>query len=791
MKKYKFKNIFFFLIIILYSKMEIGIFKIKSYKSKNNKNPVIYGSINDLCKYLSKNNEGCHLRIKPDKFYTLYIDIDGYKKDITDFFMFFNKFMDEYYDVKINDEDYSYTKNYDKEGSYHISIPKYYCQATKMKEIIINFKKIFAELIDDQNNNVIDTSVYGNQFYRLPYQSKEQDEKKIHHVIKSSTQDNKGIIDFINEYIPENSININSKCFRNIKLEDNVQIKEKEKDDKEVINKLIDKNYTDNNFDWDLIDPEKLEDRNNWLIFASCLKALNYDYNFFCNISKKSKNHDKCTCQLVFESVSEEMIKNPIKTLWSFAKRKKCLSDNFMDIIFYFSKNYYLNEKELYEDIKLYFKDNIYFIMEGNTYNVVIKKNYSHDDDTKIYEMCKYTTFLNNYKTKCFNFYVENKLMKSSIFNILPNLEYLNCKGIIMKPYHPFENETKLINGYLNIFSPMIAKKVNNYDVNKIQIILNHIKEVWANNDDFIYKYILTYFHQIFKTPWDRHKIALVVCGEMGTGKSIVLEMMIKHIFGTKCGHHTQGLKSICSKFQGWMENKLFILSEEPTKMSEMNFSEYVEKLKDFITADTNEIEKKGLEKYTINSYHSLVITCNHLKGINVPNENERRFFIIGASNKYMGNFDYFKKLHQCLDNKECMDILFSYLYDYEDIVPLHPIPITDLKRELIEENKSLIERFLFDEENSLKINTKESTNLTILYNDFIVWYDRNGLNKNYKMKKFAFDKEMAKYGISKIMHDKVTKEKKRIFCFNDDVIKKLDNLYILCPNNYSSYNFY
>ena len=112
----------------------------------------------------------------------------------------------------------------------------------------------------------------------------------------------------------------------------------------------------------------------------------------------------------------------------------------------------------------------------------------------------------------------------------------------------------------------------------------------------------------------------------MGSGKSIIIEMMIKHMFGINCAHQTQGLKSICSRFQGWIENKLLVLAEEPTSMNDMNFSEITEKLKDFITSNKCEIEKKGVDKYAIDAFHTLIITCNHLKGIHVPNDKERRY---------------------------------------------------------------------------------------------------------------------------------------------------------------------
>ena len=130
--------------------------------------------------------------------------------------------------------------------------------------------------------------------------------------------------------------------------------------------------------------------------------------------------------------------------------------------------------------------------------------------------------------------------------------------------------------------------------------------------------------------------------------------------------------------------------------LNDMNFSEYVETLKNFITCEKIEIEEKGIEKYTVDSYHNLIITCNHTKGIHIFSEKERRFFILECSNYFQGNHEYFNELNEKLDNKDIMDILFSYLYDYNDIVPLHPIPMTKLKKEMIEDNMSVYEKNLF-----------------------------------------------------------------------------------------------
>ena len=65
----------------------------------------------------------------------------------------------------------------------------------------------------DKKSKIIDTSIYSEHWFRYPNQSKEGNELARHDIIKGD------MIDFISEYISENSININDKPF--IKIQEN------------------------------------------------------------------------------------------------------------------------------------------------------------------------------------------------------------------------------------------------------------------------------------------------------------------------------------------------------------------------------------------------------------------------------------------------------------------------------------------------------------------------------------------------------------------------------------------
>ena len=160
-------------------------------------------------KKLLEKKQGYHFRCDPKKKYILYGDVDHYKKGFNKFKEFYIPFMKEHYDIEINDEDIMYTSNTGKEGSYHYSIPKYNCTATKQKEMNEKFFNKYMDEFYNKNDKEksIDTGVYTTRFFRYPNQLKEN-KKGSEHIIKKGE-----IIDFIVEHIPNDSINIENKKY--------------------------------------------------------------------------------------------------------------------------------------------------------------------------------------------------------------------------------------------------------------------------------------------------------------------------------------------------------------------------------------------------------------------------------------------------------------------------------------------------------------------------------------------------------------------------------------------------
>ena len=734
--------------------------------------------LDEIVYELNEYDNDYHFRIHPKTQYTFFSDVDGID-DFDDYITKLIEFLKKYYSitVDIDEDDISYTKNNGKDGSYHISIPKLNASTEKLKEIHENFK----ETCYDKKSKFIDTSIYSEHWFRYPNQSKEGDDTQIHRIVEGE------IIDFVAEYIKSNSYNMNENKF--IKKSNTIDklMTYNEEDIKTSVNN--NNNIQEIKKLLDQVDYNKYINREDWLYFGSILKNMGLDYNLFCEYSQKMMNqtHEPCRCESVFKSLKKK-INNPIGILKQMIKshnleNKECV--DMKELIDYFNDKSFNDIDTLLEDIKNKCKNTIFIFQNGAEEYIAIKKDYNYENDIKINELSKFEKFEKNYKFCTMKYKqldeetekVKNK--KISLPDAIHKIPDLSYKGYFNKPYHPFENNNINVNGYLNMFSPMIAKRLLNYDISKIEMIINHIKEVWANNDDFLLKYIMSYFHQIIKTPWNKTDVCIVLNGIQGCGKSIIIDKMIEYIFGDNCGHQTRGLKRVIARFNSWIENKLLILSEEPTMLNDQTFSEYVETLKDFITGKQQEIEKKGIDHIEKpKAYHNLIITCNHTKGIHIDDK-DRRFLILECDKKYVGNTNYFIELTKVLDNKDNMNIFFNYLYDYNDVIQLQPVPITKLKEEMIHDNMTVYEKFLFHKECRYEIyNSSIELTPIKLYEKFSCWYDYMGLSKTYKPSQDKVFKELSKFGKSKQVRDKQDKTKKYyIYEFNEETIAKIKKI--------------
>jgi len=190
-------------------KFKTNIYKINKYSEIDNKyiknNAIPYTDIKKLILDLKK-DKGYHFRIKNNKQYIFFGDLDHYTKPIDNFIIDMQDFLKKYYNLNFDKEEFKYTENRKNNpiDSFHYSIPKFNASTEKLKEIHSNFNKIYKKTID--------TTIYSEHWFRCYNQKKGNsiNDSTKHIITKGAEQD------FIIEYITKNSININNYPFINI-----------------------------------------------------------------------------------------------------------------------------------------------------------------------------------------------------------------------------------------------------------------------------------------------------------------------------------------------------------------------------------------------------------------------------------------------------------------------------------------------------------------------------------------------------------------------------------------------
>ena len=394
---------------------------------------------------------------------------------------------------------------------------------------------------------------------------------------------------------------------------------------------------------------------------------------------------------------------------------------------------------------------------EGSEAFVCIKK--SKDIPFDIASVSKFRTSYSG----LFFYYkeTEDHEQKKKYFSEFITHPVCMAKRMVFSPFR-ISDQRIYTPSIVNTFPGYAATLVNhnNVIIEGLDIVLDHIEQVWANGNEEYYNYILSWFATILKKPKRKLGVALVLMSDKeGAGKSVIIEWLQKYVFGEALSLSVPGFKSIARKFNSKIEHKLFVnINEASSAKGESN--EMFDKMKMLITDTRAEIEKKNVDGYEVNSFCNFIITTNHYFSLKIS-EYDRRYACFKCSNEYVGNLDYFKMLRDNL-NQATANAFVTYLYKYfDDIVEIRKIPQTSFRDKLIERNKPDYHVFyswikngttFLSENDVLNIDDQKWIIGDKLYHKYKDWCDDEGITPSPKRSFFI--------NISRLCQDN---EKKRI----------------------------
>lgn len=336
-----------------------------------------------------------------------------------------------------------------------------------------------------------------------------------------------------------------------------------------------------------------------------------------------------------------------------------------------------INWKDLYEN------------NDGSFINEMNKICMYYEVDGTILYYNKQKTLLRNkesiarthFKKDCFYIEDEGKKKKINPFDIwLEDDDRKDISEIIFKPIGKVEDYQ------LNLWNGFKYENTHSYQIERIQHILDHIKNVWASGDEELYEYFICWFARILQQPWNKNKVCIGLKSIEGVGKTCILELFAE-IIGKEYYMECTDLERVVGKFNFMAQNKLLINFNETNWGGDKKMKG---KFKSFITDGNVTIEPKGKDPYDIDCYSNCIITTNENWLVDVKGD-DRRFNLIELKNEILDD-DYYKKIYEF----EYFQDLANYFYNY-DISKYNPKKFkkSELHLEQVIQSQDSVELFI------------------------------------------------------------------------------------------------
>ena len=226
-------------------------------------------------------------------------------------------------------------------------------------------------------------------------------------------------------------------------------------------------------------------------------------------------------------------------------------------------------------------------------------------------------------------------------------------------PYAVGEDPLKnLTHKDLNLFKGYIQQYDPEFEVNEVKIspFLNHIKQVWCDNNEEEYKYTVNWLAHAIKHPNIKMGVSLFLySNRQGTGKNILFDMIAKSIIGYRYSPVITSMEHITGNFNEGIEHATLAVCDELTDATSVRRDN--DRLKAIMTGKKLFINRKFKAGEMVDNFTNFVMLSNNHNAV-MPG---RRVFALHCSEKPMPR-EYFDNLGACCENDEAIKHFFHYL---------------------------------------------------------------------------------------------------------------------------------
>jgi len=242
-----------------------------------------------------------------------------------------------------------------------------------------------------------------------------------------------------------------------------------------------------------------------------------------------------------------------------------------------------------------------------------------------------------------------------------------------------------------NLFSGWNAKKRDGIPEEAYNLILWHIYAVLADKDVNVYHWYLDELAYKFQHPTQKTGHTFTFVSSQGAGKNTIIEWIGYELFGGLYCKIINDIDDLLGSFNSVLEGTMWMILDGCR-----SYGKQGEKMKNLITQTRTSINNKHINRYEIDQYCTFTTLTNDSSHLNLQHK-DRRQFIAGCSDEYVGNVDYFNALHQQMETVDAVDGFYTMLMN-RDLSHFNPhdhnFPKTKLYKEVLVESMDSIEEF-------------------------------------------------------------------------------------------------
>lgn len=176
-------------------------------------------------------------------------------------------------------------------------------------------------------------------------------------------------------------------------------------------------------------------------------------------------------------------------------------------------------------------------------------------------------------------------------------------------------------------------------------VIGKFLLDIICNGDRNLFCYLINFLAHMWQKPEEKPGIMIALLGGQGTGKGTLFNLLKK--IWSKTTLHISDVEHVTGGFNGAMERNYIVNMDEALFSGDRRS---MDRLKSMITEPCITIEQKYQPRRTIQSLHRFFAASNH-DHFGCIEQDDRRFVFLRVSCKHRGNHDYFKKLHEAIND--------------------------------------------------------------------------------------------------------------------------------------------